>query len=284
MTMKILGSKIKHYRRDLGLSQKELAEGVCTQATISLIEKQNKVPSIRILLSICERLNIELDDIMDSERNETKTSLSQTRELVIRGDFEAALTLINQLNVNEILDMVQLKQYYTIKGIIQLLRDQNPDKAIFSFNQTLSHYTPTTSIYDLEAVAGLVLAYIDKNDLEDALSYVKQLQKMLSNHTETYQLDNDTKIFVDYAMGIALFKAGRKHDAIKYIDQGIEIAKAKQTLVFLAIFYGLNAFCDDITAAKNKMIACALAEIVHLDLAKLLFSQELEIKKWVKFA
>ncbi|MEG1047688.1 helix-turn-helix domain-containing protein [Carnobacterium sp.] len=37
--MKILGNKIKNARLTAGLSQKELAAGICKQSTISNLEK-----------------------------------------------------------------------------------------------------------------------------------------------------------------------------------------------------------------------------------------------------
>lgn len=43
--MKLRGDIFKQIRRKRGLSQTALAEGICTQATISLMEKQNRVKS-----------------------------------------------------------------------------------------------------------------------------------------------------------------------------------------------------------------------------------------------
>ncbi len=43
------------------MTQKELAEGICTQATISNIEKAGKVPAITLLLAIADRLDIDID-------------------------------------------------------------------------------------------------------------------------------------------------------------------------------------------------------------------------------
>lgn len=63
-TLRILGDKVRYYRKLKGLSQAELAANICTQATISLIEKRNKVPSMNILMRLIGRLGIQLDDIV----------------------------------------------------------------------------------------------------------------------------------------------------------------------------------------------------------------------------
>ena len=41
--MRLRGDVLKQIRRKRGLSQTALAEGICTQATISLMEKQNQI-------------------------------------------------------------------------------------------------------------------------------------------------------------------------------------------------------------------------------------------------
>ena len=62
--MRLLGSKVKQYRKQKNLSQQELADGICTQATVSLMEKKDKIPSIKIILQVCRRLNVSLGDIL----------------------------------------------------------------------------------------------------------------------------------------------------------------------------------------------------------------------------
>lgn len=50
--MKILGNKIKNARLTTGLSQKELAAGICNQSTISNLEKGISIPSLLTLMII----------------------------------------------------------------------------------------------------------------------------------------------------------------------------------------------------------------------------------------
>ncbi|MEO3456534.1 helix-turn-helix transcriptional regulator [Levilactobacillus brevis] len=46
--MRLLGSKVKQYRKQKNLSQQELADGICTQATVSLMEKRIRFPVLRL--------------------------------------------------------------------------------------------------------------------------------------------------------------------------------------------------------------------------------------------
>lgn len=60
--MKSLGDAIKSGRLKRNMTQQELAEGICTQATISNIEKSGKLPAINLLLAIADRLDIEIEE------------------------------------------------------------------------------------------------------------------------------------------------------------------------------------------------------------------------------
>ncbi len=64
MTTKIV-EEVKSKRLKHGLTQKELDENICTQATISNLENGASVPTISILLKLAERLNIEFNSIYD---------------------------------------------------------------------------------------------------------------------------------------------------------------------------------------------------------------------------
>ncbi|WP_233637871.1 helix-turn-helix transcriptional regulator [Carnobacterium maltaromaticum] len=64
MTTKI-GEAIKKKRLVGGLTQAELAEGICTQATISNLESKGSLPTTSILLKITDKLNIEFNEIYE---------------------------------------------------------------------------------------------------------------------------------------------------------------------------------------------------------------------------
>ncbi|WP_325052396.1 helix-turn-helix domain-containing protein [Carnobacterium maltaromaticum] len=55
----MLGDVIKEKPLAKGLKQGELAEGICTQATISNLEKKSGMPNLPILIAIANRLDIE---------------------------------------------------------------------------------------------------------------------------------------------------------------------------------------------------------------------------------
>ncbi|WP_181039363.1 helix-turn-helix domain-containing protein, partial [Enterococcus faecalis] len=50
-------------RKARGLSQSELAKGICTQVTVSRFEKNGQVPTLKILIQLCNRLELPLGEL-----------------------------------------------------------------------------------------------------------------------------------------------------------------------------------------------------------------------------
>ena len=61
------GKAIRAARKKMRLSQVELAEGITTQATISLVENQNRVPNADVLLAILDRLNLDMSEFVSGD-------------------------------------------------------------------------------------------------------------------------------------------------------------------------------------------------------------------------
>ena len=61
------GKAIRAARKKMHLSQVELAEGITTQATISLVENQNRVPNADVLLAILDRLNLDISEFVSGD-------------------------------------------------------------------------------------------------------------------------------------------------------------------------------------------------------------------------
>ena len=53
-------------RKELGLSQIELSEGICTQATLSRFENHGQIPSMKILTLLCKKLQMDVGELFPS--------------------------------------------------------------------------------------------------------------------------------------------------------------------------------------------------------------------------
>ncbi|HFR3160296.1 TPA: helix-turn-helix domain-containing protein, partial [Streptococcus suis] len=57
----ILSKRFKNRRKELGFTQKELAEGICEQSLISRVEKLGVAPTSDILFALSQRLQVSMD-------------------------------------------------------------------------------------------------------------------------------------------------------------------------------------------------------------------------------
>ena len=64
-----IGSLIKYYRTKLGMTQNEVAMGICSIPHLSKIENNNKEGNSETIRLLLERLNISVHDVEKSEQN-----------------------------------------------------------------------------------------------------------------------------------------------------------------------------------------------------------------------
>lgn len=117
--MKLRGDVLKQIRRKRGLSQTALAEGICTQATISLMEKQNRLPKMDILTAICDRLNIPTDRIVENEVSGFNEIFNQVVKLMTDHEYEKAETLLKKIRVKDLDNDFDKQRYYYLLGMVK---------------------------------------------------------------------------------------------------------------------------------------------------------------------
>ena len=96
-----LGKKIKALRVELGITQRELAEGIVTRNMLSRIENGLSMPSLSTLSAIATRLNVSsaylVDDHDDGTRLKNKRLLSMITKEFSCGNYELCLQYLTSL-------------------------------------------------------------------------------------------------------------------------------------------------------------------------------------------
>ncbi|MGD7050739.1 helix-turn-helix transcriptional regulator [Rossellomorea marisflavi] len=123
MKLMDIGRKISELRMEMNLTQWDLAEGICTQASISLIEKGELDPNATTLYQIAKKLGGDvnyffhigstprLDYVYEVEK--------QLRELRIMQKYEDMMRIVKVEEKNPIFyrDHVRLQYLYWHKSI-----------------------------------------------------------------------------------------------------------------------------------------------------------------------
>ena len=98
------GNLIKSKRKELGLTQIELSEGICTQALISRIEKGDIIPQDSILQQLGTRLQLD-----DKELNSLAYKTKYDNEMIeVKKEIRRALTRRDYEYIEKILEQNKL--------------------------------------------------------------------------------------------------------------------------------------------------------------------------------
>ena len=69
-----LGEKIKRRRKEISMTQIDLAEGICTQAMVSRLEKQKVRPSRDLMEKLADRMDTPMSYFYGEDSLETRHS------------------------------------------------------------------------------------------------------------------------------------------------------------------------------------------------------------------
>ena len=240
--MKILGEKIRHYRKLRGISQSELADGICTQATVSLIEKKDKIPSMEILVRICERLGITMNLVIVNDDSQIYSLISDIKKSFYQNDFDGISDKLGKLNNINVNNKQEIKLIHFFHGLIEYVTNKNYDKAIFDFNRAMNVNIANVDMYDILIDIFTAKAYINKKSLDEAKVYYDQAKDLIKSSLEKIGDENyhDSILIYDNMSDLSL-KLNENQQAMKYANEGIFIARKEQTLFKLDEMYSYLA-------------------------------------------
>ena len=146
MKLAEIGKKISELRKEMNLTQGELAEGICTQALISLIEKGELDPNATILYQISKKLGVDvnyffaisstprLDYIAEVER--------QLRDLRILLRYEDMMEIVETEEKNPLFyqNPSKLQYLYWHKSIYSMEVENDYEKATAIWKRPILWY------------------------------------------------------------------------------------------------------------------------------------------------
>lgn len=233
--MRLRGDVLKQIRRKRGLSQTALAEGICTQATISLMEKQNRLPKMDILTAICERLNIQPDRIVENEVSSINDTFNQIIDALTDQEYDLAKQLISKISIKSLNSDFDKQRYYYLLGMVQISQDQIDD-AIFNFELVLTQFATTSAnIYLAMTTAGMALAYLKRDDHERAVRLTDRAVKLIDNKKLIGGLHQWASINCQIAE--LYWRLGEPEKALASAQRGIQLCRDRDSLFILDQLY-----------------------------------------------
>ncbi|CYT72917.1 MULTISPECIES: helix-turn-helix domain-containing protein [Streptococcus] len=254
--MNTLSEKFRLKRKELGLSQKTLAEGICEQSQISKIERGHFMPSADLLFKLSQRLEVPLDYFFN-EQIEVKSNLSNFKHLSARllddrnyDDLEYLYKI--ELERSTFLTLEDRMYLEWIKAIIDFYQYDRKHEAISYLENILSKISSNTLIYlkVLNTLSNFYSLVGREEDYEANYSHLIELY-------QTKNLDHQEFLFgyirVRYNYAHYLVSKEKYNEAMQEALETIELCKERQTSYQLAPLLVLVGNCGTQFLGKEQV-------------------------------
>ncbi|MBO1306813.1 helix-turn-helix transcriptional regulator [Enterococcus sp. 669A] len=226
--MESIGQALKDFRKEHGMTQKDLSRDICSQSVLSRIENNEEIPNILVMQQLCQRLGITIDQLMVD---------FLPKELLLRKYFQKMYNLLRHQRFAEIQTILNYledkkrivldkdrQQYYYFQAICDFNLDDNPKHALENARKGLEMLVSKKyqGYFDSKI---LLMAFTAK--MNDQLGKKDEAQRLYSQSIELFETmmcDYTEKIelsglFLDY--GLFLLNQGQYHEADRVLNLGL---------------------------------------------------------------
>ncbi|MFD1671302.1 helix-turn-helix transcriptional regulator [Agrilactobacillus yilanensis] len=237
-----LGEILKQARLTQHLSQKQVAENICSQPTISAIERNCCTPNAKLLIALCRRLTLEVAQIdlaqpfNISNNLKIERTLSQLCEQHNYKDLYQFLTI--DQTINSIQTATQLQAYYYYLGIAKFQLNQSLPQVEQSWQLSLANAPMAANLSTLSRLTYSSLACISaKRGLNKQAQ--QRIYTALADLTATAYDENQNICF--YLTALTCYQLHDFIGSLQLLDRGIQFTSAHDSQYLLANYYCLVA-------------------------------------------
>ncbi|ARU63099.1 hypothetical protein CBW65_20540 [Tumebacillus avium] len=263
-----IGQRVKAYRKERDLSQDELADGICSRQTISLLENGQHFPSVDFMQKIAERLSIPLHEIMVDAAKEldVKVQLEIMQVYIERGEYSEAFSIFDELESRDDLLIYQKRELALLQAecLMRTGKAEQSVKILTGLQQSLEQQRESddyfmatlydklgTAYYFLSQIATAHAHYMRAYQLSQRFSEFNltaaritynfgKACRMIERHAEAVELLSRAKAFFDNIsdtkrLALTLFELGIASRDRNEIEQAEEYLNESQ-----ALFKALN--------------------------------------------
>lgn len=252
----MIGALVRKKRKEKGLTQAQLASGICAQSMISSIEKGEYLPNAAIFLQLCARLEISIDEeFLHENLRESPKKFSQIAfEMCKQHDYAGMLKYLDRKEVINSLNQdadFQVYYYYYACGIFRVSQDLNQTtryvKMALAYTMPAKIKHPKTEVEILLVNALALLQHLQNNHekAQDLFEIVNQALERMENPRENLNV-------VDYQYGNFLYNQGKTREAIAVLQQGFLKLKQNQSYFMLAEYALLLMKCYEKIGDENQ--------------------------------
>lgn len=244
-------------RKAKGLSQQDVAKGICTQATVSRFERNGQIPSLKILTQLCERVGIEFDSIFPSihiKRDEKEHLLEKIEYQLIILEYHKGFQNLKELETKDLTSDQRLHYLY-LKGFLTVLLHLDLKEASFSFEEILTlEKENDSSLYRLLAQTGLGLVARENGDKEKGNRFFEEIIQSIQKVTPENTADIWKVLTILFYLGKAYSQDEHYELSNSLLKKAVHICQDNHVTYYVArIFLQLALNAIDMKEEKEKI-------------------------------
>ena len=257
MDFSAVGKKIKELRKNIGLSQEELAEGICTQAQISKIEKGIVFPYASTLYLISQKLGVDVNyffDIGMTPRLDYVQEVARQLKVTRRNhQYEEMMDIVRTEEENPLFaqNTKNLQLLLWHKGIYIFEVEKDVSKSVSVLEEAINITHSISKVYterELELLLTIGAIYV-KEDLEKALKVFENINEQIK--LIPHLVDHTIKTRLFYNMARVLTRLNKLLESNKYCQDAIRWCLEKDTLYLLGQLHYQIGYNYELLGEKN---------------------------------
>lgn len=237
-----IGEVIRARRKELKMTQKDLANNLCTQAMISKIESNMLNPSSRTLEKIAHKLEVPISYFYgESERSNDsyfKKLEENIRSFLNKGEYESVdyLMEINAENINTTKDSYFQHFFRWVEGVLAYYIKKDATIAIRTLMDLDNKLTSSHSLY-LDVLSTLAIIYYETKDYIEADRFFALTLEHMDSSTNF-----KIKVRILYNYALNLESINKDKEAFEVTLDAIETVVKNQSLYLLGYLFYYKAF------------------------------------------
>ncbi|WP_313800104.1 helix-turn-helix domain-containing protein [Cytobacillus sp.] len=259
LNAKALGEEIKRLRKTNNLSQAQLAEGICTQATISGIEAGRGYPSVDILYILSIRLKVSLDYFFKILLNDAQGYIQDTERMLedlmkkkdYKETFEITTNELKQSTRNLGYKFDQLIKWVNIISSYYL-KKVDWQKAVSMLENLLdsSHPLFGQDFIDFKIQNSLAIIYAENKMFQKSL---QQYNTILSYHDFLKQ-HHRFQIKIHYNLAKLYYLQQDYIHSLKHTDLGITLSNQNEDMSMVGqLYFQQGMSLEELNADPQKI-------------------------------
>ena len=263
-----IGEMIKRKRKELGLTQEQLCEGICEPSTISRIESGRQVPAKNKLDALLQRLGLPGERYY-ALMSKDEMELSNLKEKII--SCNVARNAIEGLKNLEKLETLATEEDHLLRQFILRTRvilgymkegkvysytfEEKGNMLLEAIHLTIPDfdeeeiYKNLYTVEEIKVINLIALNYSDKGQNRKAIDIYYQLLKYMKGHIMSLSEANRLIALICYNCSRSLYFEKRYEESIEIANMGVETSIEER---YSGCFGGLFSILGHAYYAEEK--------------------------------